>query len=238
VLSFLAVSGLSLLLWRSVNLSGAELPLPGNELLSYLLLAFVVFFGMEFGINNSLTQGLRTGTIAMDMLRPIPLTWLNFCNSAAWGTIQVFYAALALLVLWPFLPELPLPGDALRWGAFLLSLGLAVFLQFSIIFLFSQQAFISHSTGYGSLYMRLMLHQVFSGAFAPISFFPEGLKSVALLLPFRHVVDTPVRIALDMAPYSEVPGMLLNQLLWGLGIFALGQLIFKALLGRTQIQGG
>lgn len=235
--SFLAVSGLSLLLWKAVRVGGAELPMPWGLLLSYLCLAFVVMFSLEIGMNNSITAGLRNGSIAIDLLRPAPLTWLAFCNSSAWGTVQALYACIALGLLSFFLPQSPLPADLAHWAAFALSLGLALFLQFGLVFLFAQGSFITQS-GYGTFYMRLMLHQVFSGAFAPVAFFPGRMHAVAMALPFRHVVDTPVRIALGLAPWTEVPGMLLAQLAWGLGIFLLGQLVFRFMLGRVQIQGG
>jgi ABC-2 type transport system permease protein len=237
LLSFLAVFGLSLLLWQAVRKQGADLPLPWNQFLSYLVLAFAVTFSMELGVNETFSQGVRSGMIAIDLIKPLPLTWLYFCHALSWSALQALYAGIALVCFLPFLQSVPLPADLAHWGAFALSLGLAVLVQFGIVFLFAQGAFITQF-GYGIFYMRLMMHQIFCGAFAPVEMFPESLKPWALALPFRQVVDTPVRLALGMAPLSELPGMLLQQLLWAIGLFAVGQLVFSRMLGRVQIQGG
>ncbi len=234
--SFVAIFGLTLLLWRAVVSQGNSLPMAWSELLRYLCVAFGLGYALEFGI-YPFQQSIRTGGIAIDLLRPVPVTWLHLCNCLSWGALQAVYVAIAAGLLWHWIPDLRVVTDLPTVLALLVSLCLAALLQFSIFFLFAQGSFITQF-GYGILYTRLSLHQVFSGAFAPVALFPESLKPWALALPFRHVIDTPARIALGMTAPGEIPILLAQQAAWGLGLFLLGQLIFDHFLGKAQIQGG
>lgn len=236
VASFLAIFVLTLLLWRAVRQAGGDLGMLWKDLLRYLCVAFAVNFTFEF-FSTQFQQSVRSGSIAIDLLKPVPVTWLHFCSSMSWGFIQALYVLLALIVFHPWLPKLTPVFDLATLAPLGLSLCLATFLQFSIFFFFAQGAFITQF-GYGVRYTRMALHQIFCGAFAPLTLFPEGLRPWAEALPFRHVVDTPVRIFLGMASPEEIPGLLLGQLLWGIGLFIAGQLLFRALLGRAQVQGG
>jgi ABC-2 type transport system permease protein len=114
---------------------------------------------------------------------------------------------------------------------------LAFFVSFGMTFLIVQAIFVLHS-GYGVVTAKIALHQVFSGLAAPLVMFPEGLRSVAVWLPFRHVIETPVTIWLGLAPPAAIPRLLVGQALWGFALIATGSLIFDAVLRRHQVQGG
>src|ERR1051325_907970 len=64
--SFLAVYGLSLLLWMAVRRQGAALPMDWEVFLGYLGLAFAVNFSMELGVAYQFGQSVRSGMIAID----------------------------------------------------------------------------------------------------------------------------------------------------------------------------
>jgi ABC-2 type transport system permease protein len=88
------------------------------------------------------------------------------------------------------------------------------------------------------LFARAALHQVFSGLSAPLVMFPPPLRRVAAWLPFRHEIETPARLWLGQASLAEAPSLLLQQAAWGVGLVLAGELVFRAVMHRHQIQGG
>jgi len=100
-----------------------------------------------------------------------------------------------------------------------------------------QASFVLYSP-YGVLFTRLALHQAFSGVAAPLSLFPPALYGVASVLPFRHVIETPVSIWLGRVPIERAGWSLLAQAGWAAALLAAGAGIFGLVLSRHQIQGG
>jgi ABC-2 type transport system permease protein len=79
---------------------------------------------------------------------------------------------------------------------------------------------------------------VFSGLAAPLVMFPEALGDVARALPFRHIIETPVRLWLGLVPVADVPVLLLSQTAWAVGLLVVAEAIFRAVMRRYQVQGG
>jgi len=130
---------------------------------------------------------------------------------------------------------LPASGLAALLG--LVSLGLGFLIGFGISYLMVQAAFLLQS-GYGVFFARAAVHQIFSGLSAPLIMFPAGLRNAAEVLPFHHEIETPVRIWLGHATGREAGALLAAQAAWGVGLIVTGELIFRAVMRRHQIQGG
>jgi ABC-2 type transport system permease protein len=129
------------------------------------------------------------------------------------------------------------PVGLVNLVAGLTSAGLGLLVNFAVSYLVVQASFVT-SSFYGVFFTRVALHQVFSGLSAPLVLFPDGLRQVASLLPFRHVIETPLRIGLGHVSNGEIPGLLAAQALWATGLLVLSVKLFRAALSRHQIQGG
>jgi ABC-2 type transport system permease protein len=212
-------------------------PLPLAKMLAYLITAFVVGQALTLGVDWRVLQRVRLGLIATDVIRP--LGFLQFQMAQAVGDLLV-NALYALPIfgagLWfiggGLLP--PSVGSALLG---VVSGVLAFFVSFGMTFLIVQAIFVLHS-GYGVITAKVALIQVFSGLSAPLVMFPEGLRQVAVWLPFRHLIETPVSIWLGQAPSVEIPKLLLGQALWGAALIGAGALVFGSAMRRHQVQGG
>lgn len=212
-------------------------PLPLGKMLAYLVTAFVASEMLSLAVDFRVLQRVRMGLIATDVIRPLGFVTFQMAQAVGDLFVNVLFALPIFGVgLWlvggGLLP--PSPASALLG---VVSGGLAFFVSFGMTFLIVQAIFILHS-GYGVITAKVALHQVFSGLSAPLVMFPEGLRSVAVWLPFRHIIETPVSIWLGQASPMAIPGLLVGQALWGVALIAAGSLIFGAVLKRHQVQGG
>jgi ABC-2 type transport system permease protein len=188
-------------------------------------------------VETRFMQRVRMGLVAIDLLRPLGFLGFQLAQAAGDLLVNVLYVLpLYGVGLWFAGPALA-PPDLAAVGFGALSVALAFLIAFGLSYLIVQATFVLQS-GYGVLFARAALHQVFSGLSAPLVMFPAPLRRVALWLPFHHEIETPVRIWLGQAPRAELPALMFAQAAWGVGLIALGELSFRAVMRRHQIQGG
>jgi ABC-2 type transport system permease protein len=65
------------------------------------------------------------------------------------------------------------------------------------------------------------------GAIIPLSFFPQILQKILLLLPFPFLIYLPMRIYLGKIPIDYVPMEFLKEVGWIAGFALLNFLIWK-----------
>ncbi|HEX6763991.1 MAG TPA: hypothetical protein VF103_00910 [Polyangiaceae bacterium] len=227
-----------LLVWLQVY---RENPKPGplslSKMLAYLVTAFVTSELLTLAVDWRVLQRVRMGLIATDVIRP--MGFVTFQMAQAVGDLivnAVFAVPIFGVGLW-FVGGGLLPPSPASAALGLLSGALSFFVSFGVTFLIVQLIFILQS-GYGVVTAKVALHQVFSGLSAPLVMFPEQLRRVAVWLPFRHIIETPVRIWLGHAETAEIPRLLLGQAAWGVTLVGAGTMIFGAVLKRHQVQGG
>jgi ABC-2 type transport system permease protein len=227
-----------LLVWLEVyRANPAPGPLSQDAMLAYLVTAFLVNTVLTLSLEFRFMQRVRMGLIATDLLRP--LGFLPFQLAQGTGDVLmnlVFALPLGLVGFW-FVGAALVPPSLVSALLGLLSGVLGFVVSFGVTYLIVQASFVLQS-GYGILFARATLHNVFSGLAAPLAMFPAALAGVAVWLPFRHVVETPVVIWLGQARADAVPRLLLEQLAWGVGLCALGNAVFGVVTRRHQIQGG
>ena len=230
--------GVFLLVWEAIyRENAAPGPLTHDQMRAYLIVAFLVNSLLVMSVEWRFGQRLRAGLIASDLLRP--LGFLTFQLAQAAGDLlvnSVYVVPLYLAGYW-FAGSAILPAGALAASLTLVSVGLAFLIAFGLSYLIMQAMFVLQS-GYGVFFLRGSLHQVFSGLSAPLVMFPPALRTVAEWLPFHHEIETPARIWLGLVPWQEAPRLLAGQAAWGLGLLAVGDLLFGAVMRRHQIQGG
>jgi ABC-2 type transport system permease protein len=208
-----------------------------TELFAYLALAFMLNFSYNLFLERTVGERIREGLVATDLLKPVDFQLLYLVQSLSDMIFQMLLTALAFLLAAIFLGRAILPAGPEAALGFFVSLHLAFLLQYGICFLFVQGIFVTNSN-YGIFASRIALHQAFSGVFAPLAFFPPAFKSVAMALPFHHVVHTPIAIYLGWGKGPELAWLLAQQALWALGLLLLGRLVFHSILRHLAIQGG
>jgi len=212
-------------------------PFSRDQMLAYLVVAFLVNSLLVISLEFRFLQRVRMGLVAGDLLRPLGFLLFQLAQATGDLLVNVLYALPIYALGLVFVGSALLPASAGAVLAAVVSMLLAFLIAFGVSYLIVQASFVLQS-GYGILFLRASLHQVFSGLSAPLAFFPRPLRAVAEALPFHHEIETPTRVWLGLARGSELPNLLAMQALWAFGLIAAGELIFSAVMRRHQIQGG
>jgi ABC-type uncharacterized transport system permease subunit len=228
------VFSLTLLVWASIRpVQGPE----GARFFAYLCLAYALNFSLGFTLERHIGERIREGLIATDLLKPVDMGGLIFIQALSDGMFQCLFALVALgLGVWVLGPAMA-PASAGALGLSVLSLALAVVVQFHICYLFVQLIFFTNSN-YGPFSTRQVLHNIFAGLFAPLDVFPPALRRVAEALPFHHVIYTPIALYQARLSGAEAWQALGSQALWGAALFVISRWSFDRIRRSLSIQGG
>lgn len=212
-------------------------PLPLSKMLAYLVTAFVTSEVLTLGTDWRVLQRVRMGLIATDVIRPLGFVTFQMAQAVGDLCVNLLFALPIFGVGLYFVGGgmLPLSPASALLG--LVSGALGFFVSFGMTFLIVQAIFVLHS-GYGVVTAKVALYQVFSGLSAPLVMFPEPLRNVAVWLPFRHIIETPVTVWLGHAEPATALRLMLGQAAWAAALIAAGSLIFNAVLKKHQVQGG
>jgi ABC-2 type transport system permease protein len=175
---------------------------------------------------HNLSVRIRSGDVATDLARPVDLYLRDLAERAgsslyyvlARASILFAGASLVYGLVPPLRPELLLVP---------LSLALGVAVMGSIWYLANATAF-WFETATGPLAAITFAHTVLGGVVVPLDFYPDALRLVCDLLPFRASLYTPVALVAGKLEGPALGFGLAHQVVW----FALLAALCKAVEAR------
>jgi len=193
------------------------------------MLAVVLLWG-----DTNFGQRVRSGDIAVDLLRPVDLQAALLAEDLGRAGFALLTRFTGPLLIGLAFFDLTLPGSALRWAAFAVSVLLAILVSFAIRFLLNLVAFwLLDWRGVVTVYGAI--NGVLTGLVIPIAFLPSWARAAVWATPFPAIIQAPIDIAIDRG--SVVP-LLANQLAWAVLLLAAGRLVLAAAVRSLVIQGG
>ncbi len=78
----------------------------------------------------------------------------------------------------------------------------------------------------------------FSGMLIPLAIMPDGLRTLAMVLPFSQVVYLPISVLSGLTALSELPRIWLIQLAYLAILLVLSRVIFRRATRVITVQGG
>jgi ABC-2 type transport system permease protein len=199
------------------------------------LIAPVAIMGPQL----DLAERVRTGDVAIDLLRPAHLApwWLaHDLGRAAFGVV---FRSVPTFALGAALFPLVLPGDPVRWAAAAASLVLAVLIGFGLRYLYALAGFWLLDAR-GVTAVAVMVAGFASGQLLPLVLFPDPLAALLRALPWAGLIQVPVEVFLDKdtLPGGHIAGGLAFQAAWAAALLALGALLTARAARRVVVQGG
>jgi len=217
--------------------SDATPPIALADLVTYVWLSQAMLRLLPWRADPELEALVRTGNVAYELLRPVDLYGLWYCRSLAAQTAPTILRAVPMMVI--ALLCLGMKGPA-TWQAFLawavataaaalLSGAIATFLSITMMWTLSGR-------GIASLVNAGVW--LFSGMVLPLPLYPEWMKPILNLLPFRGLMDTPIRLYLGQVDASAAPGLIAHQFIWIAAIVLLSRMLLNRGKRRLIVQGG
>jgi len=225
--------------------SQGKQPMSLSDLYSYVWFGQVLFGVLPVtGMLSSDSEEIRTGDVAYRLTRPVSLYGFYFARVVGQKVTALCSRSLIQVVL--LLTLLPLLGlsrygmGSPAWGflpLLALSLVLTILLSAAIHTFVYMTGFWTVSTR-GSSSLAYAVISLFSGLLVPLAFFPGGLRTVADVLPFRGVYDTPARLYSGTMSPAEALGGLGHQALWLAVLVALGVFLARRGTAKLEVAGG
>lgn len=193
------------------------------------LIAVVLIWG-----NTDFGERVRSGDIAVELLRPLDLQAALLAEDLGRAGFALLTRFTVPLLVGSIFFDLTLPGSALRWAVFGLSVVLAILVSFAIRFLLNLLAFWLLDWR-GLLSLHGAVSTVLAGLAIPIAFFPGWAQVVIWATPFPAIIQAPIDIAIGR---GAVLVLLAHQLIWTVVLLAAGRLVLARAVRKLVIQGG
>ncbi|XEC97338.1 ABC transporter permease [Paenibacillus tarimensis] len=184
-------------------------------------------------IGLGIPQSVRTGHIALDLMRPVHL--FTHMMSREWGQIayQFLYKSVPIYTLYYFVFSIQTPRATSDVLLVLLSLLLSAYISISINYIIGASALWTTESGwlYWGNHAFIML---LAGFFIPLEWMPEWLQSISWMTPYPYLLYVPTRIYLGF----ESGSILLGSVLWCLFMTGLCLAVTRLLRRKVEVQGG
>lgn len=220
--------------YRSVS---TPQPMTLPQVISYVWLGQSTFRILPWAPDADVRQQVRTGAVATELIKPLDLYGLWYARALAQASAPTLLRAVPMLALALAFLGLQPPASVAAGAAWLAATLAAVFLAASITALQSVVLLVTVS-GEGLAQLVPITAYILSGLVVPMPLLPPTLQSVLNFLPFRGVMDTPLRLWSGHLPASALPGLLAHQLVWTFVLIVCGRALLARLLKGLEVNGG
>jgi ABC-2 type transport system permease protein len=220
-------------------------PMNLGQVINYIWLGQAMFAMLPWSMDRDVADSIRTGNIAYELVRPIDLYRSWFCRAFAIRTAPTLLRAAPLILLaalvlpllgandWALTAPASLPAGFIfllaLTGALLLACSFTVLMSISLMWTISAD---------GIANLLPVTVWVLSGIVIPIPFYPEWLQPVLKYLPFRGLMDIPLRIYVGNIANGEALSEIGLQLFWIVTLIGLGRWLLSRGIKRIVVQGG
>ena len=219
----------------------ANYPMEWNELITYIWLE-QAFYALiyPFEKDEELLNMIKNGNLAYELIRPQNIFIKFYIKMIAKKVVSSLMRAVPVITIAFLLPKplnLLLPKSFTNFILFLIALIISCLLISSItVLVHILTMYTIDSKGILSIYSVIL--EVFSGSTIPIPFFPNWLKKIAYILPFRFISDLPFRVYSGSININQGITNILEAIVWTIITIIIGNLITKNALKKAVLQGG
>jgi ABC-2 type transport system permease protein len=224
-------------IWSALLGSGSASGISFHDMVTYTILNTMVAAVLMNGLFHEADERVRTGNIAIDLLRPLYYPLCLFADQLGKSAFHFFFAVIPTLLVTSLLFGFTAPASPWDMLAFIVAVVVALAISFALGYLVALLAFWFLTTLHFEWAM-IGLITVFSGSFLPLWFFPPGWLEMAQALPFQFLGFVPAAIYMGKLPAGDVWPTLSLGVVWTLLLLGLTGWIWSASLRRLVVQGG
>jgi ABC-2 type transport system permease protein len=231
VMSGILSSLIVIFLWIAIYKSAGHAVIGGysiKEMVTYLLGGGLInSFILTTAENPETSQSIQEGTLSSMLIKPLSPYVIWFARdlgSKAFLFVIGFGGYLLIFLFFrDYLLAFASPDHLLL---FIFAVMLAALLQFFLFEGLSLLSFWIENT-YGIRFTMRVIMEVVGGAIIPLSFFPQILQKIFMLLPFPFLIYLPMRIYLGKMSLEQVPMELFKEGGWIVVLAILNVIFWK-----------
>ncbi len=226
-----------LALWTSVASGGPVGRYGRPEFIAYFLAAFIVRQLTGCWVFWEMTFEVRSGALAMRLLRPIHPLWAYAFESVAATPMRLIVCVPAALATLLIVGWTGVTHDPLIWVAWLISIAGAWVLTLLVNFIVGSASFFVESS-LKLMDLWLVFYFVLSGYLVPVDLFPTSVRRIIDWLPFRFQIGLPVEIMTGAHGGHECVLLLARQWSWVVAALLATAVTWRLGLKRFAAYGG
>ncbi len=217
-------------LWTAIYQGNHQAVINGytyQQIIIYTIMANVISRFIRTGFEYEVAEDVKNGGLNKFITKPIDYSLYKFCCFLGQKLITLTVMALIIAGLLIFLVlYFGAVFSAVKIGLFLLSLLLALILNFTFFFIISTSAFWLLEIGF--LFEAIRIIIIFlSGGIFPLDIFGKQAVWLSDFLPFKYTINFPVEILNGrLAIGRELEGIVI-QVVWIFIFAVLGKLLWS-----------
>jgi len=182
---------------------------------------------------------VSSGDLSNYLVKPIDYFKYWFTRDISSKALNLVFAVFETILLYLLLkPPFFLQTNPLYLLGFVISVILAMFIFFVILFITSAVPFWMPEVAWGAQFIVVMVVTEFlSGALFPIDILPRYLQNILYLLPFPYLIFFPLQVYLGKLGAMEIVRGLLVSLFWAVALCFLMKTIWNKGLRVYQAFG-
>lgn len=179
------------------------------------------------------------GDLSRYLLKPVSYFGEWFMKDLSTKLVNfVFVIAESIVLFWLLKPELYIPKNLIFLILFFLSLFLAIYLFYQLVFLNGLITFWAPQAGWPTYFIFIVIIAEFlSGAVFPLDIMPSVFQKLVYLSPFPYLIFFPLQVFIGKLTLWQVVQRILISSLWIVLISFLSDFLWKKGLKRYEALG-
>lgn len=206
------------------------------QMIAYMSISMSISFAIISGTDGYLSYEIREGKFSSTMAKPMGIQRYIFFRDSGEILFRLLSVSLPAIAGAFLIFHVPIPETDI-FLLFLVSIMFSYILSFSIAFIVGLFAFHTEFSR-GIIRFKEILVVFFSGMFLPLYLFPEPLKSIAFILPFQAIINTPISIFIGKISGAEALFSIIEQIIWIIVLVVVGKIFLNYSLKKYNAQGG
>lgn len=225
-------------IWNALFLSNGQMNsvLKQDDILNYIIVATIISTFIECNTIEWMNDQIRTGNIVTELIRPVNFKKMVFSRHLGGTVISIVFYCIPLSILVRIMISKPLP-----WHKQILYGVLSIILAYCIQFLYSLIIGLLAFWLIVTWPLNMLLSAVYkllSGAWIPVTMFPDFLNKINYFFPFRAIYAIPVTIMTSHMKTQHIWQNILVQLIWIIILFTVMEFIWIIGKKKLIVQGG
>lgn len=223
--------------WRALLGSGAVEGTTVEDMITYVILSQFISTLLGSRAAAMIEQRLQSGDICNDLIRPISYRTQVLFSDLGGVLAKLLFTSLPLLVTAVLFFGIQPPACAAHFGVFVLMATVGLFISFYINYLVGLIAFRVVKSLH-LLWFVGTIQRFLSGQWIPFWFYPDWLRTIADLAPFRFMFYEPIAIYMGRSHLHEAGFSIAVMIAWLLGLICLELWLWHRTVTRLVVQGG